>query len=614
MEWAEKVSTFLATLPPARRAKGTVTKAEKKRAERVRYRRKKSAQRLTDVAILDFETDPFDKTRPDDRIVPFAACLFWDDGFEIIWEENEDIFVEKVIALVLKLPRKFTVFAHNGGRFDYMFLMYKLRGAVKFKGRGLMLANIGPHEIRDSFHIIPDALKEWSKEKIDYEKMRKHRRNAHRQEIINYMVSDCRNLMTIVREFLDQFGLKISIGAAALGELKKVYAVKNVSRATDTYLRQFYFGGRVECMAGAGEFIGEYKMYDVNSMYPFVMSTFRHPIGGNYEQRLGAPSRDTVFIDINCRNRGALVMRDSAGGITTETSEGNFFTTIWEYNIARQFNLIDRISINFVVDCAEFSDFRDFVLPIYNKREKAKQALKELEQRGLKNSAAYMVAKKDSLFLKLLANNCYGKFAQDPSRYKDSYLTDSGERPADETFGTLPVFDNGRYAIWEKPAPGKFYRNVGTAASITGAARAVLLEAIMYADDPLYCDTDSIICRNLTGVNVHPTALGAWDIEKQFSAVRITGKKMYAGLNGEGDCSSAQIKVRSKGVSGLRWVDYATLLVPDAEIVCRSDAPTITRTGKQFYLERSVKRTAPFGARLIVTEGKKNAKLATLGI
>lgn len=603
----EQLADLLTRLPKHRRANGTVSKQKKKKAERTRYRAKKQRDRQANIAILDFETDPFDKSRPDDRICPFAACLFWNEDYLVIWEEHEEAFVAAVIAAVKNLPGKFTVYAHNGGRFDYMFLMHAIRGEVKFKGRGLMMAHIGPHEIRDSFHIIPDALKEWSKEKFDYEKMRKDRRNNHRQEIIEYMVSDCRNLMEIVRRFLDQFGFKISIGAAALGELKKVHTVKSITHSCDTYLRQFYFGGRVECMAGAGEFLGDYKMYDVNSMYPYVMTTHQHPTGNVYEQRLGTPSRDTVFIDINCRNRGALLQRDSNGGITCEATSGNFFTTIWEYNIARQYNLIDQIEINFVVDCAERSDFRDFVLPIYQKRELAKAALREL----VPGSAAYIEAKKDSLFLKLLANNCYGKFAQDPSRYKDSYLTDSGEKPDDPTWGDLPVFDNGRFAIWEKPAPGRHYRNVGTAASITGAARSVLLEAIMLADDPIYCDTDSIICRNLSGVKIHPTELGAWDIEKEFSGVRIAGKKTYAGIGLDGNCNSTQIKVRSKGVTGLKWHDYTTLLQPGAEIECVSDAPTILRTGKQFYLSRSVKRTAPFGPRLIVAQGKRFAHANT---
>ena len=56
----------------------------------------------------------------------------------IIWEDHEEKFVDEVLSAIENLPGKYTVYAHNGGKFDYMFLLHRLRGFVSFKGRGLM--------------------------------------------------------------------------------------------------------------------------------------------------------------------------------------------------------------------------------------------------------------------------------------------------------------------------------------------------------------------------------------------------------------------------------------------------------------------------------------------
>jgi hypothetical protein len=60
---------------------------------------------------------------------------------------------------------------------------------------------------------------------------------------------------------------------------------------------------------------------------------------------------------------------------------------------------------------------------------------------------------------------------------------------------------NGDFCIWERPSPrrGGFY-NIATAASITGAARANLLRNLSLSDRPIYCDTDSIICEDFSGI------------------------------------------------------------------------------------------------------------------
>jgi hypothetical protein len=613
------------TLPP-KRGRPPSGKALTPRQRKKKWREKKNKSRKENIAILDMETDPFDN-QSKARIYPFLAILY-SDNFEpvIIWDEDHDAFVRRVVASIENLPDRYVIYAHNGGRFDFMFLVHKLRGEVSFKGRGIMSATIGRHELRDSFHIIPEKLAAYQKNAFDYTKLIKGKRGQHRDEIIRYCLNDCKFLLEIVKGFIDEFGLKLSIGQAAMYELKQHYEVKKLSLNWDEYLRTYFFGGRVECLVGRFKQKGDFKLYDVNSMYPYVMATCEHPIGDffDYDLRPGEPNDKTVFIDLNCDNRGALIGKTDEGETTSSIKSGNFLTTIWEYKIALKYNLISNIRINFCIDCGERTNFAKFVSPLYEKRTITKNILADYKKMGDQSSEKFLTIKRDDTFLKLILNNAYGKFAQNPRRFKEYYLTDPDEIPPADWFRSLmpkiekkdwpkvaknfenyikpeneiyllPESENAGYWIWHKPAPGFRFNNVGTAASITGAARAVLLEALQLAIDPIYCDTDSIICRDLPGVDCHPERLGAWDLEDEFSEVIIDGKKLYSCRFKKPrmapDGQITEYKIRSKGTSGLKWLDMVDLF-DGKSVTIKNKGPTMTRDGKQYYLARKIQATA----------------------
>jgi DNA polymerase type B, organellar and viral len=575
--------------------------------------------------VLDMETDPFDNISQAE-VRPFLAVIYSDD-FDpiIIWEEAYGVLCVRIVAALEALPYAYTIYAHNGGRFDFMFLLHHVRGEVSFKGRGIMACRLGKHELRDSFHIIPERLANWQKDSFDYAHLKRGSRARHKAEIIRYCINDCRYLLSIVQAFIADFGLKLSIGQAAMCELRQSYDVKRFSDGHDSYVRRYYFGGRVECLRGRGRFAGDYKLYDVNSMYPFVMATCEHPIGDfwSYKIRTGVPSNDTVFVDVDCVNRGALVARGPDGETTANISRGRFYTTIHEYSAACELNLISDISINYCVDCSERTNFADFVKPRYDKRQQVKRELARLAANGLRGSVAWNDLRKDDIFLKLLLNNAYGKFAQNPRRYKEHYITDPNETPPSEWYKSipeservnhaLPDFECDRYWLWSKPAPGFRFNNVGTAASITGAARAVLLRAIHVAADPIYCDTDSLICRDLGGVVPGQVDLGSWCLEDELSEVLIAGKKLYACRyrvpKRLADGQFERFKIRSKGSGAPTWDDFLSLINGET-ITMVAKAPTLDRFGDQYYITRNLNATAPL---LVMTDASViNAAAANL--
>jgi hypothetical protein len=596
-------------------ARGEETRDRSARSGTDKQRREANRlQRLEDVAILDFETTPFDNTRPDTLIEPFCAVLY-STQFDpvVIWDNDRVSFCKRVVSAIENLPRKWTIYAHNGGRFDYMFLLSYLRGKVTFKGRGLMHAQLGNHELRDSYHILPMRLAAYQKDAFDYANMLPENRELYRAEIVEYCTNDCKYLYRLVRAFLDRFGFALTIGQAAMAELKKVYEFDRLNERLDANFRRFYHGGRVECLQGSGCFLGAYKIYDLNSAYPDAMRNKKHPHKADQiSWRYGElPTEKTSFIHLRCHNKGALVsspldgkayakkMFDIAQQVhpTGEVTYGEFFTTIWEHDIALKHGLIWGVEYIECVDFEERTDFSKFIDPLYAEREVSKEILDTLGKEK-SHLEEYIEAFQDSTFSKFIQNNAYGKFAQNPEKFRDRWIADAdGGLPEDYGDGDGweceefldPETEEPAFVIWSRPAPEKRYNNVAIAASITGAVRAKLLDALATAIDPIYCDTDSITCLALPHVEFSATKLGAWDLETEATEVLIVGKKTYACRNGLED---KKPKLRAKGVSNLQWDDYVAIL-NGARIESRAKAVTIYKSGTQDYLLRRVRTTAP---------------------
>lgn len=614
------------TASPKRGRKPLGERAMPQRERDEKRRAPQREERRRHIAILDFETDPFqsppegltgkklDEWCKKNPIFPFVCEIYSDQfGSIVIWEDDFEKFVTKVVAAIEALPDKYTIYAHNGGKFDFLFLISKIKGEVSFKGRSIMVAKIGNHELRDSLHILPEKLAAWKKDTFDYSKMTKKNRHKNRDEILAYLHNDCVYLFDIVKSFIQEFGLKLSIGQAAFSELKKSYKVSHLTEQSDEFLRRYFFGGRVECLSGRGLFTTDfrgnnYKLYDVNSMYPSVMANYQHPIGDAYIWRRGDISDSTCFVDLRCRSHGAFVCRGSDDPLIADIANGvgKYHVTIWEYLTAKKYGLIEDDEILGVVDFELRSNFSKFVVPMYLRRLRVKDLMAVLKEQGLEDTTEFEELKKEDLFLKYLLNNAYGKFAQNPRRFKEYYFTNVGEAPpkpwmeflhemADEERHkySMPVERTDDFSVWAKPSPGRRYNNVATAASITGAARSVLLEAIQNAVDPIYCDTDSLICKSLNGVEIHKSKLGAWDLEAQFDRVIIAGKKTYAcEVRGYPEGHDKRVKIRCKGGSGLKWPDFERML-DDIIVENINKAPTITKTGHQYYMKRNIRATAP---------------------
>lgn len=526
------------------------------------------------LAVCDAETDPFKYGR---KPKAFAWGLF--DGLHYIdfWgDDSTDQFLKHLETI--KTPLR--IYAHNGGKFDFFYLLEKqvITDPVKIINGRIVSARIGIHEIRDSYAIVPVPLAAFQKDEIDYSWFEREVREKHKADILHYLASDCENLFELVHAFVERFGYRLTIGGTAINTLRKLHPFEKQNDKHDAIYRPYYFGGRVQCY-NIGELRGKFKIFDVNSMYPYVMANAQHPTGKNYIIKYSADSNfyntgflsDSVesqpyFIHFTGTNKNALCSRADNGSLTFEKRYGEFFTMSHELQIALKYNLvaIDEIhEIRIPADTIRFGDFVHTYIADKIDAKKEGDAAKEL-------------------FSKLLLNSSYGKFGQNPDNFYDWAFRYRGEPMYDLNEWELYI-QADFVELWRKPSPKPVYFDVATAASITSAARAVLLEAIVNADTPLYCDTDSLICKGLNGVKLDSYALGAWDLEAEGDLLCLAGKKLYALFD-----NGKPVKKASKGVK--LSADEIRQVANGEEITWRNMAPNFKFDGETVFVKRTVKR------------------------
>ena len=482
------------------------------------------------IAVIDFETDPFLFGRVPK---PFAAGFFDGENYVEFWGDN---CVEYLVTFISTLETKHIIYAHNGGKFDFFYLLPWLCNPLKLiNGRITKAGFMGIHELRDSYSIIPVPLKAYQKEEIDYANFERDKRDKYKADILHYLAKDCEYLYSLVMAFNERFGSKLTIGGTAIGKLRELHPFPTANESHDTKFRPFYFGGRVQCFE-TGIINGRFKVFDVNSMYPDRMKNAIHPVGRGYacpvnpkltaEGKLRGFGDRPYFAQIKATNRGAFCQRLKAG-LSFEIPRGEFFTTSHEIQTAIKYGLADIHSIECAFVPQQLISFGAYVDKYSDEKINAKKSGNKIGE----------------IFSKLLLNCAYGKFAQNPDNYFDyKIIGDVGELSRDE-WAEWDLFEaHGDYQIWRKPSKAKSYFDVATAASITGASRAKLLEGLALAHRPIYCDTDSIICEDFAG-ETDDSKLGAWKMEAEANTLAIAGKKLYAAFL-DGEC----VKLASKGV------------------------------------------------------------------
>jgi DNA polymerase type B, organellar and viral len=567
---------------------------------------------MNNIYTVDLETDPFRNGRTPKA---FVAGLFACGQFTHFWGND---CVAQLMSALSMLPTGI-VYVHNGGRFDLFVrdkkgnsILQHIRQSheIMVIGNRVVVCDIegvdGYHSFRDSFALMPFPLAAYKKDDIDIYKMEPNVREKHKDEIVKYLEGDCVYLHELCSDFAQRFGVSITIGSTAMRELKKLHDFECITQEEDDQLRgAFYYGGRVECFE-SGVLTpskgSQFVVYDINQSYPNAMKNYDHPIGREI-YRGNSIDESCFFLTVEGINNGAFLTKDETGALRFNQKRGTFDVSIHEYNAAIETGKFKLHNIVQTVHFDQWGRFNTFVDKFHGLR---KQAQLDGDERG-------------SLFYKNVCNSASGKFAQDPENYYEYAITACDKTPDAGTWydkstkkrsnkkWEVDTIEQDEFILWKRKSMNDTRYNVATGASITGAARAALIRALATATRPVYCDTDSIICEALNGVEFSDTKLGAWKVEKSGNLLCVAGKKLYALMNTNEMCICERdkvgriIKVSKKCKHHVKHASKGTRITPEEimrvasgeEVLSINDAPTFDlATGNTKFVERRVNKTA----------------------
>lgn len=553
------------------------------------------------IAVIDAETDPFRKGR-----IPRPFIWgFYDGSRYLQFTRTDDL------AAHLK-ETDCICYAHNGGKFDFHYLLDYLDAwdSIKIINGRIAQCYIGLTELRDSFLIINEPLSKYKKDDIDYAIMevgqREHAENWRKIE--SYLKSDCVYLWEMVTAFLNLYGNVLTQAGAAMKQWVKISndpPEETNAEFYNTFL-PFYYGGRVECFE-SGVIDTDFSVYDINSAYAFAMK-HKHPYSANYE-RVNGYVKGADFYTVDCVSYGAFPYRGDGGAsgnfsglsFPNDNQIRRFTVSSWELSVAKETGTARQIRVIDSIRFMRHVSFAAYIDHFWNLRKVA-QAKQPKDILG-------------DLMAKLMMNSLYGKFAANPENYYNYMIVPRTEAavlgagvPVKDQSGQSWEFGGelGGWLLAQRQLDEfqRRYYNIATGASITGFVRAMLWRAIHSCEGVMYCDTDSIACRRKGDAVTIGNQLGQWKDEGAnfggFDKAGIAGKKLYI-FRGKrsGQDGSRIYKTASKGAkltNSQLW-----RLANGLEVYYEREVPTYSVT-KPLDFDNP---EASFTNRLIVNTAKK---------
>ena len=350
------------------------------------------------------------------------------------------------------------------------------------------------------------------KGKIDYNRVIKPEEKLP-EGYLDYLYHDLSIVGSCLKYFFN-YGNKMTIASNALTDykqmqpqFKKKFPVLTFEE--DAFCRKSYKGGF--CWKNPDVYeVGEGSVFDVNSLYPFVMNTSLLPVyrpiyfTGEYKDnkvyplfiirvRMSCTVKPGSIPTIQLKNNFRYAENEYLTSI--DTPEEMTLTSI-DYELIRKHYDITYIDyIDGYMFKAEYGLFTDYV-----------EKWQDLKQKG--NPSERSIAK-------LFSNSLYGKFGKNPiSTRKIPYLED----------GVL------KFKTTDFETSNSIF--VPVAAFITAYARRHTITAAQhfYSLGKLcYCDTDSvhIIGNNDGFLPEDSKKLGYWKLENRFDKAKFIRQKTY---------------------------------------------------------------------------------------
>jgi hypothetical protein len=494
-----------------------------------------------DIFVADFETT---KTIPT-RVWAWGICslerpdLFLygtgiDSFMELCQEENRLIYFHNerfdgqfiIYHLLTKMnytysPKResktFNVLINEHGQFFQIEVIFKRRGR-----------NLQRVIFQDSYKKLPFSVKLIAKAfklpiqkgDIDFDLDRPEGWNPTDEEI-SYLRNDCQIVAQALKIQYDEGLSRMTIGADSLNIYKEMIGQKEfktlfptLTLEVDTSIRASYRGGYTYLQPRfAEQELPQGIVLDRNSMYPTVMKNELMPYGvpvffyGKYEPNDSYPLyTQKIFAEITLK----------PGHVPTVQIKDSLRFLETEYVIDTGVKPVEMVLTS--VDLALLEEHYDVTVHEYlgGWMFKAAHGLFDQyidywtevkEANSIEKNALYVLAK-------LMLNNLYGKFGQK--------LLVKGKYP--EIENDIVVYRN----LEQIEKDGVY---IPIASFVTAYARRdIICEIQKVYNRFIYADTDSLHILGETlpeDIDLHPSRLGAWDLEKSFVRAKYLHAKTY---------------------------------------------------------------------------------------
>lgn len=516
--------------------------------------------KMKKVWIMDIESDKF--SAEDKKPINFRFATLVSESDRLLLKSKEE-FEETILKLCKRNNGKNEtglIYAHNL-MFDFTFCLnfllqngfciktienggklisvkvFKERRKIRKDKYGNLLEKTETDtylEFRDSYSLFQCSLKKLGQavglEKIEHDK---NFSDEPSESDIEYCFRDCDIVLLglkmlskwyseIMKEDYEIEDLPPTTASLAFHAFKKFNSVWNSDKEkyecswilhdedlNNLFLKQFYFGGRVELFKS--ELVENVHYYDINSLYPSVMiSNVFHlpPYHIKLFEQNDLENQKTIgfFAIVNETNENIpLIPQHFNSGLYFPAMIKKCFIFKEEYDYLISRNVPVQLIKTLISDFKPMSPF-DYLRQFY-----------ELKQ------------KKDSLsyFYKIVLNSTYGRFGIDQMK-EDFVLKPISEVKITDT-GIEPI--NDEIAKVRKEKEMRFERNVVIASKITALARLELTKWIHKLTESniqvYYCDTDSIVCEENSILPCDDKKLGCFKKEHSFAWFAGIGNKEY---------------------------------------------------------------------------------------
>lgn len=485
---------------------------------------------------------------------------------ELHWFTTAEEWIESLFA---REQEGHIWFAHNGGEYDFKYLIDPLRhwqeehptATIRFIQQGITGRIIGiviryqkkRYELRDSYALIPSNLAsltrsyapEYVKQDIGLKEgvIFDPQNPTHREYLAHDVLGLLSGLVTFYAQVKDIFHVTPGWTAPATAlrawqaTIPKGVLYRRLPKRAEEFCRKAYYGGLVFLTSTAEH--QDAMSIDVNSMYPSVMRDYGVPTGTAWHtttEREGSPAFYHVRVRVPEETPFTCIPLRTKNGVLWPTGTFESYISSHELAIGRsygmEFEILD--GFTFSEESKIFAEFIDTCeqLRIQHKGTAIEQTVK-IMQNGLYGKFGSQ-SMGTSLELRMQVPE------KDFTKYQPVVVRETGEVIPD---------------LYEKHDELKApYIQPHWAAWITSRARMRLVhicDAIGF-DQVFYGDTDSVTGDRqaiedaiTAGRVVVSNRYGDVKIENRYEWFRAAGPKNYQGML----CVDGKVIDKAKGIS-----------------------------------------------------------------